>query len=164
MLQAEHEYRHCIGIYGRDDYSYQSLAQLYLDWAKRVKSEDESSDYITKCEEVISEGLRVIREREALWVVSADVQKWLGNEPSRIAKLKKAVAESPTSVIPRYLLGRAYRREGLAKMCIDVLDPVVKSKFDEVRSFVQYARAMLDLSEPYGKCAAVLSQCETDGI
>ena len=43
----------------RDDYGYQGLASLYLDWAKRVKSEDESSDYVTKCETTISEGLMV---------------------------------------------------------------------------------------------------------
>jgi hypothetical protein len=164
MLQAEHEFRHCISVTVSDEYAYQSLAQLYLDWARKVKSEDEGSEYITRCEEVISEGLRSVREREALWVVSAGVQEWLGNQPSRIEKLKRAVAESKATVVPRYLLGRAYRQQGLPQLCIDVLDAVVKSRFTEVRSFIEYVRAMIDLGESYAKCAAVLSQCQVDGL
>ena len=86
-----------------DDFSYQSLAMLYLDWAKRAKSEEESSEYITKCEQVITDGLRSVKDREALWVVSSEVRRWLGNQPSRIEKLKNAVSESATSgVILRY--------------------------------------------------------------
>jgi tetratricopeptide (TPR) repeat protein len=164
MLQSEHVYRHCIEMNARDSYGYSGLSQLYLDWAKKVKSEDESSDYLTKCEEAISLGLRMARERESLWVVSADVQKFLGNSPARIEKLQRAIAESVASVIPRYLLGRAYRDQRLPKKCIEVLDPVIKVKFNEVRSFVEYVRAMVELGEPYSKCAAVLSQAQLDGV
>ena len=111
-MQSESEYRHCISKNPNDDYGFQGLALLYLKWAKKIRGEDESSDYINKCESVVSEGLRVVRERESLWVVSAEVQKLLGNEPSRIDKLKKAIAESKTSVIPRFLLARIYRKQG----------------------------------------------------
>jgi hypothetical protein len=164
MLQSEHEYRHCISMNSRDDYAYQSLAQLFLDWAKKVKSEDESSDYITKSEETISLGLRFVREREALWVVSSEIEKWLGNQPSRIEKLKKAISESTTSVIPRYLLGRAYRNQGSPEKTMEVLEPVIKKRFDEFRSSVEYVRAMLALGQPYSKCVAVLSQSRLDGV
>jgi len=164
MLQSEREFRSCIAMNTRDDYSYQSMARLFLEWAKRVKSPDEASEYVTKSEETISEGLRQVRERESLWIVSSEVQKWLANEPGRITKLRTAVAENISSVIPRYLLGRAYREQGDPEKCIEILDPVLKTNFREFRSFVLYVRAMLDLNQSYAKCIAVLSQCQTDGI
>jgi hypothetical protein len=148
----------------RDDYSYQSLAQVYLAWAKKATGEDESADYITKCEETISEGLRVVRERDSLWVVSSEVEKWLGNKPRRVAKLKNALSENRTSIIPRYLLARAYRNESQPEKAMEVLEPVVKTRFDEFRSFVEYVRAMLAKGESYKKCIAVLSQARLDGV
>jgi len=164
LFQSEREFRYCIEVNPRDSYGYSGLAQLHLDWAKRVRSEEESSDYLTKSEETISEGLRAVRERESLWLVSADVQRFLRNSPGRIAKLKKAIAENSVSVIPRYLLGREYRLEGQPEKCIEILDPVIKTKFGEFRSFVEYVRAMLELGEPYSKCAALLSQAKLDGV
>jgi tetratricopeptide (TPR) repeat protein len=165
MLQSEQEFKRCVLMNAKDDFSYQSLALLYLGWAKKVKSEDESSEYVTRCEQVISDGLRLVRDREALWIVSSDVRKWLGNEPSRIEKLKHAVSESSaTSVIARYLLARAYRQQGSPEKAMAVLEPVVKSRFEEFRSFVEYVKSMLLLGEPYSKCIAVLSQCRLDGV
>jgi tetratricopeptide (TPR) repeat protein len=164
MLQSEHEFRHCISLNARDDYGYQGLAQLYLNWAKKVKGEDESSDYITKCEETVSEGLRLVRDREALWIVSADVQKWIGNRPLRIQRLKNAVSENTKSAIPRYLLARIYRKEGSPEKAIELLDPVIRTRFDEFRSFVEYVKSMLLAGQPYSKCAAVLSQARLDGV
>jgi len=165
MLQSEHEFKHCILMNAKDDFSFQSLSSLYLAWAKKAKSDEESSEYITKCEQVISDGLRSVKDREALWVVSSEVRKWLGNQPSRIEKLKNAVSESAaTSVIARYLLGRAYRQQGFPEKALAVLEPVVKSRFDEFRSFVEYVKSMLLLAEPYSKCIAVLSQCRLDGV
>jgi tetratricopeptide (TPR) repeat protein len=164
MLQSETEFRLCVTMQARDHYGYQGLASLYLNWAKRVKSEDESADYLTKCEATIGEGLRNAREREVLWVLSAEVQKWLGNEPSRIEKLKKAVSESSASVVPSYLLGRAYRFQGKPEKTIEVLEPVIRSRFEEFRSYLEYVRAMIQLGEPYSKCAAVLSQCRLEGF
>jgi SIR2-like domain len=163
MIQSEHEFQQCIAMNDKDHYGYQGLAQLYLDWAKRVKGEDESSDYLTKSEQIISEGLRLARERETLWVVSAMVQKFLGNSPGQIKKLQNALSEKSDSVIPRYLLGRAYRDSGQPQKCIEVLDPLVKKFFKEFRAFVEYVRAMLELGEPYAKCAALLSQAQLDG-
>ena len=164
MLQSEHEFKLCIETRPKDHYGYHGLAQLYLEWAKRVQSDDESSDYLTKCEDTISEGLRMVRERESLWVVSAEVQKFLGNSPGRIEKLKKAVAETKTGAVARYLLARVYRQQGHAKECMSVLEPVIKTKFNEFRAFVEYVRAMLLTGETYSKCAAVLSQAQLDGV
>jgi hypothetical protein len=165
MQQSEHEFRTCISMNAADDYSYVVLASLFLGWAKRVGSPDEAADYITKCEQVVSEALRVVKQRDAILVVSSEVQKWLENEPSRLSKLRMAVAESAsTAVIPRYLLGCAYRRAGEPAKCIEVLAPIVKSQFSEFRSSIEYVRAMLDLGEPYAKCVAVLSQSQLDGV
>jgi hypothetical protein len=164
LLQSENEFRHCISTNPQDDYGYQGLASLYLGWAKKVSSEDESSDYVNKCEATVSEGLRVVKQRDSLWLVSAEVQKWLGNEPSRVEKLKKAMSESTTNVIPRYLLGRIYREQGQPEKTIQVLEPVIRTSFDEFRSYVEYVRAMLLLGEPYSKCIAVLSQGQLEGV
>lgn len=164
LLQSEKELMHGIDANPRDDYFYQTLAQLYLDWAKRLEDEAEASEYIKKCEATISRGLRMVRDRDALWIISADVQKYLGNQPARIQKLKRAVEESGTDVVARYLLGRLYRQQGEHQQTITVLDSVVRSQFSEFRSFVEYVRAMLQLNEPYSKCIAVLSQARLDGI
>lgn len=164
MFQSEREFRHCIELNAKDHYGYSGLAQLCLDWAKRVASEEESSEYLTKSEETISEGLRMVRERESLWLVSADVQKFLKNSPERIEKLKKAIAERSAAVIPRYLLGREYRLQGQPRKCMEILEPVIKSRFSEFRSFVEFVRAMLELGEPYSKCIAYLSQAQLDGV
>jgi tetratricopeptide (TPR) repeat protein len=104
------------------------------------------------------------RERDPLWVVSADVQKYLGNQPLHIEKLRRAVAESKTSIIPRYLLARAYRQQGFPDKSIEVLDPVIKSNFSEFRISIEYVRAMLDRGESYSKCIAVLTQTRLDGV
>jgi hypothetical protein len=165
MQQSEHEFRTCIAMNAADDYSYVGLASLFLEWGKRVVGADEASDYITKSEHTISEGLRVVKQREALLIVSSEVQRWLENEPSRLAKLRMAVTEGgSTAVIPRYLLGRAYRKGGEPAKCIEVLDPIVKSQFGEFRSAIEYVRAMLDLGESFSKCAAVLSLSQLDGV
>ena len=164
MLQSDHEFRKCITMNPADDYGYGGLASVYLDWAKKVRSEEESADYIAKAEFVISEGLRNVKNRESLWIASAKVQEFLGNNPGQIQKLAKAVAENTTSVTPRYLLGRAYRRAGEPQKCKDVLEPIIKSNFAEYRSFVEYTRAMLELGEPFKKCSAVLLQARLDGL
>jgi hypothetical protein len=164
MLQSEREFRLCLSMNERDDYGYQGLSSLFLNWAKRMKGSDEESEFVTKAEEVISEGLRRVKDRDSLWVVSSEVQKWLKNEPSRISKLRTAVAESKVSIIPRYLLGRAYREDGQPEKALEVLDPIIRTNFNEFRSFVEYVRSMLDLRQSYSKCIAILSQAQMDGI
>jgi len=155
LAQAEQAFRHGISLYDRDEYSYQGLARLYLDWARRV-SDPEAAEYIGKCEEVISQGLRVVKVREGLRIVSSEVQKLLGDAPAHMAALEKAVAETPGSIISRYLLGRAYRRSGQPKRAIEVLEPVIKNHPDEFRACTEYALALVDLGEPYAKAVAIM--------
>jgi hypothetical protein len=156
LVQSEESFRRCIAIYDRDEYSYQGLAKLYLDWAKRV-NDSESADYISRSEEIISEGLRKVKNRDGLRIVSAEVEDFLGNKPAHLDALEKAVAESPGSVIARYLLGRKYRRSGQPQKALDVLRPVIKDHSEEFRSSIEFALASLDLGETYEKCIAILN-------
>jgi hypothetical protein len=164
LYQSEREFQRCIELNTRDQYGYSGLAKLYLDWSRRIGSDDEGAAYLTKCEEVISEGLRQVREREVLWVLSAKVQAYFGTSPKRIARLKNAIDENSQSPIPRYLLGREYRSTGQPAKCIEVLEPVIRKNFKEFRAFVEYVLAMIVLDEPYAKCIAVLSQAQLDGF
>ena len=156
LVQSEEEFRRCIAIYNKDEYSYQGLADLYLCWAKRSQSSDEAMAYIAKAEETIDEGLRKVRVRDGLWVVSSEVQKWLGDKPAHIHALEKAVSESPGSIVAPYLLGRAYRRNGELKKALDVLHNLVSKNPNEFRPCVEYAQALVESGEPYSKGIAVL--------
>lgn len=156
LVQSEASFRRGLSIFSRNEYSYQGLAQLYLGWAERALTEEEASDYISRAEEIISEGLRKVRVRDGLWIESANIQRWLGDEPSRLRALEKAVQDSPGSIVARYLLGRAYRRMNLPQKALEVLEPVIRNHYDEFRSFVEYALALIYLNKPYKEAIAVL--------
>ena len=149
----------------RDEYGYQSLASLYLDWAKKKAStEAEATEYIAKAEEVVNNGMKKAREREGLWIVSSEIEKWLGDTPSRFSALEKAVKENPAGTVGRYLLGRAYRINGQPAKTLDVLDPVIKGHQEEFRSFIEYVLALLDLARPLPEAIAVLRISTTYGL
>ena len=46
-----------------------------------------------------------------LWIESAKIQKFLGDNPGYIRNLERAILEAPQSIVARYILGRAYRFE-----------------------------------------------------
>jgi cold shock CspA family protein len=73
------------------------------------------------------------------------------------------VEADSASAIGRYLLARAYRDQGNPKKTMEVLEQIIKTDFKQVRAYVEYTRAMLELNEPIRKCAATLSQCRLDG-
>ncbi len=154
LVQAERAFRQGITMYPRDEYSYQGLASLFLKWAKRAPAE--AAEYVAKCEEVISEGLRVVNSREALWLVSAEVQQFLGSAPKYQQALEKAIKDNPKSVVGRYLLGRHYRRTGQPQRAIDTLEPVIKECPDEFRCCLNYALSMLDIGAKYPATIAIV--------
>ena len=49
------------------------------------------------------------------------------------------------------MLGRAYRDQGHPQKTMEVLDPIIKSDFKNVRAYVEYTRAMLEVGEPIKK-------------
>jgi len=164
LAQSEREFHFCITAQEKDDFGHSGLANLYLGWARKVPSDNEATEYLAKAEGVISAALRVVKERTSLLIVSAAIQAELGNQPARLSKLREAVTSNSESIISRYLLARAYRDQGHPEKTIEVLDPVIKTAFSEVRAYLEYTRAMLEMKEPIQKCAATLKQCRLDGI
>jgi tetratricopeptide (TPR) repeat protein len=156
LAQSEEEFRTNINRDDRDEYSYQSLAELYLNWGKRAPTEDETLTYFAKAEEVVSDGLTKVRNREGLYIVSSGVQQTLGDRPGAIDALQRAVTAAPGSVVARYLLGRQLRRAGKPNEAIEVLRPVLEGHPNEVRAALQYALALDELKKPYADAIAVL--------
>lgn len=148
----------------RDEYGYQGLAALYLGWAKRAKSEPESVEYTSKAEETVNEGLKKVKVREGLWIVSSEIEKWLGDIPSRRKALEKAVQDTPGSTIARYLLGRLYRVSGEFPLALSTLEPVIKTHQDEFRAFIEYALALLDTGRPLREAIAIMRISTTLGL
>ncbi|MGD0005029.1 MAG: SIR2 family protein [Anaerolineaceae bacterium] len=156
LAQSEESFRRGLALYLRDEYCYQGLAQLYIGWAKRAPSVEESTEYIRKAEEVIGEGLHQVQVRYGLWIESSNIQDYLGNQPSRLKQLEQALRDTPGSIITRYLLGKAYRREGKLQGSIEVLKPNILNHPDEFRSFVEYAIAIAILNRSYTEAIAIL--------
>ena len=164
LAHSEREFLHCMAAKESDSYGHSGLASLYLRWSQRPKlSTDEATEYLEKAEGVVSHGLRVVSDRTSLLITSAEMQKELGNQPARLIKLWQAVDSNSASVIGRYLLARAYREQGEPRKTMEVLEPIIKTDFKQVRAYVEYTRAMLEIGEPIKKCAATLAQCRLDG-
>lgn len=158
LAQAESSFRQALSMNRRDEYSFQGLAQLYLGWAQRASTLEEATAYIAKAEDTINEGLRSVRVRDALWIESANIQRYLGDNPSRLKALEKAVNDTPTSIVAGYLLGRAYRKEGRFADALKVLDPIIKDHPTEFRSFVEYSLCLLHEKKSYAEAIAILDQ------
>jgi len=164
LVHAEREFQCCMAAKESDSYGHSGLAMLYLNWSRRSKiSDDEATEYLEKAETVISQGLKVVSERASLLITSAEVQKDLGDQPARLSKLRQAVESDSASPIARYLLARAYRDQGVPLKTIEILDPIIKNDFTQVRAYVEYTRAMLESGETSRKAAATLSVCRMDG-
>lgn len=163
LFQSELSFRKGLSIYSRDEYCYQGLAQLYLGWAKRASTPEDSAVYISKAEEVINEGLRQVRVRYGLWIESSNIQNYLGDQPSRLEALEKAVRDAPGVVIPRHLLGRAYRRSDRIDDALRVLEPVIKDHPEEFRPIVEYALALAIKQQSYEESIAVLKLSTLNG-
>jgi len=164
LVQAEEAFRRTLTINPKDAYGYQALARLFLLWAKRATSEAESAEYISKSEAVISEGLKIVKERDGLWTITADIEQWIGNESKRMKALEVAVRSSPESVVPRYLLGRGLRRSGQPEKALEVLKPVLSSHSDQYRSFIEYALALVDAGRPLAEAIATMGISTTYGL
>lgn len=156
LIQSENSYRKALNLAVKDPYCYQGLARLYINWAEKIDDQDEITDYISKAENIITDGLRNCRYRDKLWIESAKVQEFLGNHPGYIKHLERAVFESPDSIVARYILGRTYRRQGDYRKAIEILEPVINNHPDEFRSYVEYALSMHLDGSSYKECIAVL--------
>jgi tetratricopeptide (TPR) repeat protein len=164
LVQSEAEFRQNISREPRDEYSYQSLAELYLGWSERAGSEDEVMNYVAKATEVVTEGLRAARSREGLHIVSASIERALGNRPQTLEALKRAVAAAPGSVVARYLLGRELRRAGKLDEAAEVLRELLEGHPEEVGPAIHYAKALEELGRPYSEAIAALQLATLFGM
>lgn len=156
LAQSEANYRICLSMYDRDEYAYQGLAELFFEWSKRVKDDQEKIHYISKSEEIISEGIKKAKFRDALWIVSSNIQDYLGNYPSSLQVLENAIKDNPSSIFAPYCLGRAYRKRNEPQKAKQTLEPIIKGHFEEYRIFIEYALAQLENKEPYKNIIAIL--------
>ncbi len=150
----------CISKNRTDDYGYQSLAQLYMDWATRGDNQETFARNISRCEEVISEGLRLVKEKESLLLVSSKLERILGDQPKCIEWLNKALKENPASAICRYLLARdAYYKKDYSRV-LTLLKLTIETRFDEVRSFILYATTIAIVEGNYSGAIAIMKQAD----
>jgi len=157
MVQSENSYKKALRMAPKDPFCYQGLAQLYLNWAKeKCIDKSEVTDYISKAESIIDEGLRKVTYREKLWIESAKIQKFLGDHPGYIKNLERAIIETPGSIVARYILGRAYRSKKEYTKAIEVLKPIITDYPDEFRSHVEYAMSLHYSGGTYDECIATL--------
>jgi len=166
LVQAETCFKKGISLGTRDDYGFESLASLYFEWSRMLtgKDESEAADYLAKAEETISMGLRTVRNKESLWLISAKIQSYLGNTPQSISSLETAVRERSGSIVARYVLAHVYRKKKQPQDALNVLEPVIKSNAEEFRAFIEYAKDLLECGEPYGKAASILQLSTLYGL
>lgn len=121
LAQSEGAFRGAINRAPRDEYAYQSLAELYLDWARSTTDAADGVAYVARAQEVVSEGLSKTRNHEGLYVVASKIERYLGDDDRRVDALRSALASAPTSVIVRYLLGNALRMQGEFAKAAEIL-------------------------------------------
>lgn len=142
LVQSETAFESVIGMNSRDDFGYQSLAELYLDWAQKSQDPRESVDYLAKAQETVARGLAHAGILESLYVVESKIQKVLGDTPARISALRTAMEQSPSSAIVRFMLGTALRSDGQVADAISILHDGVEFHPDDPRLARAYALAL----------------------
>lgn len=163
LAQAEDAFNSAIRAAPRDEYAYQSLTELYLDWARQVGSVEESIEYTARAQEVVSSGLNVVRNREGLYVASSKIEEFLGDAAARLDALHNALAAAPGSPTVRYLLGNALRRRGELPQAIEVLEHGLREHPDDPN--LAWALAMAEYQETgtYDRAIAVMSLARLKG-
>lgn len=163
MVRSEDSYRNCLDIYDRDDYALQGLAQLYVDWGELAETEEEFTSFVALSEKIISDGLRRVDRKESLYIVSANIQKLLGDRPASVKALEDAY-ESSKSPYSAFLLARAYRVSGHPEKSIGILEPMIGTEPEEFRLCIEHALSTLATSADYERAIAVLRLGDLYGL
>lgn len=156
LVKSEAAYKQSQAMSPKDPYPYQGLADLYLEWAKRCETEDESAEYLERSQEVINRGLPQVRDKEGLWIISSRIQDWLGNRPAAVMALQRAAAAAPVTSVGRYLLARAYYRTHEYDKVLATLAPLIKTDPNQYEACLLYAEAQLALGAPMAEAIAIL--------
>ncbi len=163
LAQSEAAFRVALKANRRDDYSYRSLADLYLDWAKKCTSNAEAAEYATKAQNVVIEGLRYAYNSDGLYIASAEIEEYLGNTPERVEALRLAVDEAPDSRIARYLLGVVLHREGEIAEAKKVLEQGLVKAPEDAHLALAYALVLHQDDPHYGQPISTLRLAEFAG-
>lgn len=164
LAQAEGAFAHALSINDRDEYSYQSLASLYLDWAKKSSDENEAALYLTKSQEALSDGFEKGRELEYLYVLESKIQDHIGNTPGQLNALRRALEDSPSSANVRYILGSALRRAGELDESRDVLYEGLVQHPGDSRLALAYVQTLLTVGREASECASILALARVRGL
>ncbi|MEL4318395.1 SIR2 family protein [Leifsonia sp. YIM 134122] len=156
LTQSEAAFESAIAMNARDEYGYQSLAELYLDWAQSIGDATESVDYLKKSQETVLRGLSNASILEGLYIVESKIQKVLGDTPARISALRTALEESPSSAIVRFMLGGALRADGQIADAESVLHDGLALHPDDPKLAMSYALVLQDSGRDYGASVAAM--------
>lgn len=156
LAQSEAAFEGALRQNSRDEYSYQSLAELYLDWARKCTDSDEAVDYINRAQEVVFRGLQSVRQREGLYLVAARIAREVGDTPARLRALRQAFEAAPTSAVVRFVLGTALRRDGIFEEAIRVLLEGLTAHPDDPNLALSLALAYHESGAEYRDSIAVL--------
>ncbi|MMZ52496.1 hypothetical protein D1872_142640 [compost metagenome] len=158
LLQSEDAYYTGLRMNPKDEYCYQGLAQLYLSWAKNTSDEEQKTAYLNKAEDIINEGMKKVRNKEGLWIESANIDSFIGDHPARIRALEAAVDNAPGSIISRYLLAKAYNLNDQLEKGIEILSKLVRENPDEYRPSIEYALTIIKNEGNLNSAIAILNQ------
>ena len=164
LAQSEAAFASALNLNARDEYTYASLAELYLDWARKAPTAEESIEYVTKAEDTIYRGLQVVRQRDGLYIVSSHIENFLGDTPGRVAALRKALTESPQSAVARYLLGTVLRKQGHPDEASQILYEGLTLNPEDPRLATAYALARHAEGRPYSECIGALNLARNQGL
>ena len=104
-----------------------------------------------------------MRLRESLYIVMSDVERYLGDEPGRLAALRRALAEAPQSPVALYLLGSVLLAKGNISEAVKVLTEGVRLHSEHPRMAVSCAIAMFRNGAKVEECVAVLNLARNVG-
>jgi len=158
LALAQQELTQCIAADPADDYAYQTLAELYREWAGKVPDADEATSYYRRAEETIYNGLRRTINHHFLHIESSKIADDLGRKPEQLAQLKKAVEENTASEYARYLYGRELRQRGKYEEAILILRPVFLENPAAFRTAIELAISQVGLTNNYAEGVAILRQ------
>jgi tetratricopeptide (TPR) repeat protein len=156
LAQSEAAFEGALLQNSRDEYSYQSLAELYVDWARRSNDPEESVDYLNRAQEVVFRGLQNVRHREGLYLVAARIAREVGDTPARLIALRQALGAAPTSAVVRFVLGTALRWDGQFDEAISILLEGLTTYPDDPHLALALALAYHENGAPYRESIAVL--------
>lgn len=156
LAQSEDAFEGAIRQNPRDEYSFQSLAELYMQWAQKCHDAQEAVDYLSRAQATVFRGLQQVRQREGLYLVSARISQAIGDTPARLGALRQALDAAPTSSVVRCVLGSALRREGNFDEASRILLEGLTHSPDDPFLALELALSYHEGGKEYRECVAVL--------